>query len=144
MQGCHDRDNNWNFSVELLPSAMERSPTEPRVIGLIGAVRSPEVGYMFNQSYWGKGYATEAMKAFLTLFFDYYSGGERERFEYAEAHVDTELVSSQNVLKKAGFQLLEKREKDFENPVLGTRDTLIFRLPRPGASSQLQQEHERS
>ncbi|KAF2268540.1 acyl-CoA N-acyltransferase [Lojkania enalia] len=133
MQGCFDRDNNWNFSVELLSSAAERYPTEPRVIGLVGAVRSPEVGYIFNLSYWGKGYATEALKAFMPLFFEHYSGGEQPRFDYAEAHVDTELISSQNVLRKAGFELLEVREKDFENPILGIRDTCIFRRRRPGA-----------
>jgi hypothetical protein len=138
------------------------------VIGLIGAVRAPEIGYMFNTSYWGKGYATEALCAFMPLFFEHYNGrqlanyeqndpskgninragcsadgtsnteGERlaPRFEYAEAHTDTELMTSHNVLTKVGFRVHEKREKDFENPVLGVRDTLIFRMYRPGAEEQ--------
>ncbi|KAF2012075.1 acyl-CoA N-acyltransferase [Aaosphaeria arxii CBS 175.79] len=134
IQGCHDRDNCWNFVMELLPSAPQWSPDGPRVIGLIGAVRAPEVGYMLNPNHWGKGYATEALRAFLPLFFDHFSGGEYIRYEYAEALTDPELVASQNVLQKAGFTLLEKREKDFENPVLGWRDTLVFRCPRPGGS----------
>lgn len=88
---------------------------------------------MFNADTWGKGYATEALRAFMPLFFDHFSGRERERFEYAEAHTDTELIASQNVLSKAGFKLHEHREKDFENPTLGWRDTLVYRMYRPDA-----------
>ncbi|KAF1963375.1 acyl-CoA N-acyltransferase [Byssothecium circinans] len=135
IQGCHDRENCWNFVVELLPPASPPPTTSPRVIGLIGAVRAPEVGYMFNDNYWGKGYATEALRAFMPLFFEYYSGGQQGRFEYAEAHTDPELVASQNVLEKAGFKLHEKRERDFENPILGWRDTLVYRMYRQDATS---------
>lgn len=88
---------------------------------------------MFNAHYWGRGYATEALRAFMPLFFDHFSRGEQGRFEFAEAHTDPELVASQNVLEKAGFRLLEKREKDFENPVLGWRDTLVYRMERADA-----------
>lgn len=85
---------------------------------------------MFNTSYWGQGYATEALRAFMPLFFRHFSGGKHERYEYAEAHTDEQLVSSQNVLNKVGFKLHEKREKDFENPILGWRDTWVYRLYR--------------
>jgi RimJ/RimL family protein N-acetyltransferase len=98
---------------------------------MIGAVRAPEVGYMLNASYWGRGYATEALRGFMPLFFDLFSGGEHERYEYAVALTDTELVSSQNVLSKVGFRLHETKEKDFDNPVLGLRDTLVYRMLRP-------------
>ncbi|KAF2195376.1 acyl-CoA N-acyltransferase [Zopfia rhizophila CBS 207.26] len=131
IQGCHDRDNCWNFCIELLPSETEAHSPGPQVIGMIGAVRAPEVGYMLNHNYWGKGYATEALQAFMPLFFEHYSGGVHERFEYAEAHTDPELVASQNVLQKVGFKLFEVREKDFENPILGLRDSWIYRMARP-------------
>lgn len=88
---------------------------------------------MLNADYWGKGYATEALRAFMPLFFDHFSGGENPRYEYAEAHTDPELDISHKVLSKAGFELYEKREKDFENPVLGWRDTLVFRIARSDA-----------
>lgn len=87
---------------------------------------------MLNPDYWGKGYATEALQAFLPLFFDHYSGGDNAMFEYAVAHTDPDVVSSQRVLQKAGFRFHERREKDFENHVLGWRDTLVFRTYRRG------------
>lgn len=123
-------ENNWNFAVELLPNSNPRAEPSPRIIGLMGAVRAPEIGYMFNKSYWGYGYGTEALRAFMPMFFAHYSGGGHEHYDYAEALTDTELVSSHNVLTKAGFKLRERREKDFENPVLGLRDTLVFRIER--------------
>jgi RimJ/RimL family protein N-acetyltransferase len=87
---------------------------------------------MFNRSYWGKGYATEALRAFMPMFFNHFSGYDGQvRFEYAEAHTDPDLVASQNVLVKAGFELVEIREKDFDNPVLGLRDSWIYRMTRP-------------
>lgn len=135
IQGCHDRDNCWNFCIELLPGANGETSTGPRVIGLIGAVRAPEVGYMLNANYWGKGYATEALRAFLPLFFDHFCGGEQPRYEYAEAHTDPELIASHNVLQKVGFTLFELREKDFENPLLGLRDTLVYRIHRPATAN---------
>jgi RimJ/RimL family protein N-acetyltransferase len=90
---------------------------------------------MLNADYWGKGYATEALEAFMPLFFAHYSGGEQERFEYAEAHIDTDAVASQKVLLKSGFEFHEKRVKDFESLTLGWRDTLVHRIYRPKATT---------
>ncbi|OCK85166.1 acyl-CoA N-acyltransferase [Lepidopterella palustris CBS 459.81] len=130
---CLNRSNCWNFSMELLPLASSNSPTStrtPRVIGVLGAIRTPEVGYMINEEFWGKGYASEALQAFMPVFFANYSG--EKRYDYAEAHVDPEHIPSRKVLEKAGFTLLEIREADFSSPTLGLRDTCIYRMPRPG------------
>jgi len=47
---------------------------ENKVIGMIGTNRwsqqGMEVGYCVNINYWGKGYATEALKAFLEMFWN--------------------------------------------------------------------------
>ncbi len=37
----------------------------PKLIGLVGTVREgDEMGYMLHCDYWGKGYMTEALRAF--------------------------------------------------------------------------------
>lgn len=84
---------------------------------------------MFNSAYWGKGYATEALQGFLPLFFAHY-----KEAGYAEALTDPELASSQSVLRKAGFLVVEERKGDFENPVLGLRDTVVWRINRGGTT----------
>lgn len=67
-----DPSSVWNFSIELLPDNTAL-PAEDRpknlVIGAVGAVRGAELGYMLNAAYHGKGYATEAVKGFLELFW---------------------------------------------------------------------------
>ncbi|KAF2802126.1 acyl-CoA N-acyltransferase [Mytilinidion resinicola] len=133
---CITRSNCHNFSMELLPSASTTtsSPEEnampaPRVIGVIGAMRTPEVGYMINAEYWGKGYASEALQGYMPIFFDHYSG--EERHDFADALVDTTHAPSRRVLEKAGFKLLEIRERDFKSPTQGIRDTCVYRMARP-------------
>jgi len=74
----------YNFSIELLHSPIPstststssvpipaRPATRNRVIGVIGAVRGPEIGYMLHPDFWGQGYATEALDVFMTLFWAY-------------------------------------------------------------------------
>jgi RimJ/RimL family protein N-acetyltransferase len=118
------------LSMELLPRNIDDTLHKPRVIGVIGAIRTPEVGYMIHTDFWGKGYASEALQAFMPVFFEHYS--DKERYDFAEAHVDPEHIPSRKVLEKAGFMLLEVRKQDFQSPTLGMRDTCIYRLERPG------------
>ena len=127
---CLERPNCWNFSMKLLPRNIDDTLHKPRVIGVIGAIRTPEVGYMIHTDFWGEGYASEALQAFMPVFFEHYSG--KERYDFAEAHVDPEHIPSRKVLEKAGFVLLEVRKQDFHSPTLGMRDTCIYRLERPG------------
>ncbi|OCL07510.1 acyl-CoA N-acyltransferase [Glonium stellatum] len=131
---CLERPNCWNFSMELLPRSVDdtappETPHKARVIGVIGAIRAPEVGYMIHTDFWGKGYTSEALQAFMPVFFEHYS--DEERYDFAEAHVDPEHGPSRRVLEKAGFTLLEVRKQDFDSPTLGMRDTCIYRLNRP-------------
>lgn len=39
------------------------------VIGIVGAVGGPEVGYVIHPAFWGRGYATEALRGFLEVFW---------------------------------------------------------------------------
>jgi RimJ/RimL family protein N-acetyltransferase len=125
---CLARLNCYNFVVE------ELHVPNPKVIGIVGAIRTPEVGYIFHKDSWGKGYATEALAAFMPLLWahiDPVTAPEGRQYDYAEAFTDVENLSSRRVLEKCGFTLIEIRQKDFDNPAMGLRDTAVYRLPKP-------------
>jgi ribosomal-protein-alanine N-acetyltransferase len=50
-----DPDESDDFCVEL----------DGQVIGKLGCWELPEIGFLFDSSQWGKGYASEALGAFL-------------------------------------------------------------------------------
>ncbi|KAF2755802.1 acyl-CoA N-acyltransferase [Pseudovirgaria hyperparasitica] len=130
----------YNFVVELLTQDDKESgiktdhPVAKRkFVGVIGIVRSPEIGYCFSREFWRKGYATEAMQAFLGLAWDHLSqsGG----FGYVTAQVDTENIGSNRLLEKVGFKKQKTTVADYESPVLGSvRDSFLWQLDKPLSS----------
>ena len=74
------------------------------VIGSIGVVaiceqrEEAEVGYCFAKDYWGKGIATEALKAVLNYLFD------QAHFRRIVAKHDTRNPASGRVMAKAGMK----------------------------------------
>ncbi|KAI9739088.1 MAG: hypothetical protein M1834_007301 [Cirrosporium novae-zelandiae] len=107
---------NYNFGV------VEKGKNEGKVIGLLGIVRIdryPEVGYMFHQNVWGRGYATEALTGFLDAWWalpcSEKIGGEEAETESEGiwAIAAEENTGSSKVLKKCGFKFLkEEIEED--------------------------------
>ena len=83
----------------------------------------------------GKGYATEALRGYLSTYFAIVpsptaSGGLG--FDYVQAETDADNIASQKVLLKCGFQLVETLANAFDSPTLGLRDTLVYKIARPG------------
>lgn len=70
-----------------------------------------QLGYALLPTQWGKGYATELARAGLQYFWEH---SERDELF---AVTETPNVASQQVLLKAGFHLLLKRDLDGK-PVL--------------------------
>lgn len=70
------------------------------------------IGYHFNENYQGKGYAIEAVKAFIAWIYDNYD-------KKIEALVDFQNLPSIKLLKKTGFQFLT-----------ANNDELVFELPK--------------
>lgn len=60
-----------------------------------------EIGYILNQPFWNKGYATEAVKACIKIGF------EQHHFNEILATILPENIASQNVVKKAGMTHVE-------------------------------------
>ncbi|KAI9751502.1 MAG: hypothetical protein M4579_006038 [Chaenotheca gracillima] len=122
-----------------------------QMIGMMGAHHVPEIGWVINPDFWGKGYGSEALSALLCLFWkrvpspaethtDGASAGEDEdgekmkAYDYAEAKTDSANIASRRLAEKVGFVLWEEREKFYDSPNLGLRDTAFYRIPRPGTT----------
>jgi RimJ/RimL family protein N-acetyltransferase len=91
--------------IFLKPNTTENPSKESLFIGAIGVMpksdicfRTWELGYWLAEPAWGKGYATEAAKAFVRWCFETWPDLNR-----IEASVTERNTGSQNVLKKSGF-----------------------------------------
>ncbi|KAK7513045.1 GNAT domain-containing protein, partial [Phyllosticta citriasiana] len=89
IRGCLSRPDVYNFAMELLAPEDNQ-----RVIGLIGAVEAPEIGYLILPDFWGCGLATEALQAFMPLYWQQF----RTEFDFASAQIDPD-----NGASKKGF-----------------------------------------
>lgn len=70
----------------------------------IEALQDVEINYMFDPTVWGRGYATEAATAFLTIGFD------RHNLPQMVATTNPANVASARVLQKVGMQTVGKKD----------------------------------
>jgi RimJ/RimL family protein N-acetyltransferase len=72
------------------------------VIGACGlstmGAQPPEVGYWLGARYWGKGYATEALRALIDFAFEHLG------YELLQGSARVTNPASRRVLEKCGFQ----------------------------------------
>jgi RimJ/RimL family protein N-acetyltransferase len=91
--------------IEADPSAITRTiVVDGDVVGSIGswdAGDERDVGYWIGREHWGRGFATEALRAFLEV------DGSRP----LRAHVAEHNVGSRRVLEKCGF-VFEREAQD--------------------------------
>lgn len=148
----------FNFAIELTHDQGEGSREKPTIIGIMGSFHWPRIGYMINAGielssfsffvshllvkvsnkrvdYGGKGYATEALGALVPELFSRMPAvspfTQSLGYDYIEALTDSENIASQKVLQKCGFTFCETCSQNFEHPVLGLRDTAVYRIARP-------------
>jgi RimJ/RimL family protein N-acetyltransferase len=107
-------------------------PTATQPIGSIGIrvpcendkatdfqVQYPELGFMFDESFHGRGYATEAVRALLERFW---IEAAAEVADVVEAYVRPDNTGSLRVVAKYGFDYVRE---DGEDHVYGvTRPTV--------------------
>lgn len=94
------------------------------MIGIVGTFRSTgaEAGYIFNESFWGQGYASEALEAFLNIYWQRVTA-DPTLPQAVSARVDPDNPASVRVLRKCGFRDVERRE-------LGKKDLLFLQVER--------------
>ena len=96
------RAENANGTALILAITKKRSARQ--TIGLIGAhvtAADIELGYMLAPQYWGKGLATEAVKALANTVFSL----TRASRIHANSRVNN--IASRRVLEKAGFAFVD-------------------------------------
>jgi RimJ/RimL family protein N-acetyltransferase len=95
---------------ETFSYSIEEHARPGKVIGSIGVhyYYPPEFGYILAQATWGQGYATEAVRAFLRVYWALERKTvDLEDEEYAHerlrAVTDVDNRASRRVLEKSGF-----------------------------------------
>ena len=105
-----------------------------QLVGSLGASRLPEIGYTYLPSFWGKGYATEALKGWIETYWQRFPDGhplleEKERGTL-EAQTGPEDPKSPRVLQKCGFKHVGQDEVEEEGGKMVWLDR--WRLDKPG------------
>lgn len=92
-------------------------------IGKLGAWRMPEIGVMLSRRHWGRGYAAEALAAFVAHAF----GG---RTDHLIADVDPRNAACLALLTGAGFRETHRASRTWK---VGETwcDSVYLRLDRP-------------
>ncbi|KAL9127914.1 MAG: hypothetical protein Q9217_003300 [Psora testacea] len=97
-----------SYSVRVLQNREEA--LDAKVIGFVGATHLPEVGYMYDPSVWGNGYATEALRAWIEMYWQNWPDGhpsiakDEERRCLTAVTGQEDGAASRRVLKKCGFK----------------------------------------
>ncbi|HSR53799.1 MAG TPA: GNAT family N-acetyltransferase [Acidobacteriota bacterium] len=107
---------------------------EERVIGFCGyhffhRPRQLQLLYGFRPGFWGRGYATEAVRAMIKRGF------EKHKFEHIIASSDFPNKASLRVMEKAGMKFLRRAE-------VGGIDTVYYIITRDDYEAQIADEEE--
>src|SRR5919108_2524001 len=92
-------------------------------IGSWGDSGEREVTYWIGRSYWGKGIATGALDAFLTV----------DQSRPLRARVAYDNVASRRVLEKCGFRVIAT-ERSFAQARSAEIEEFVLRLEEPGSA----------
>ncbi|CDY15325.1 BnaC04g42980D [Brassica napus] len=84
-----------------------------------------EIGYLLTKKYWGKGFATEAVRLVTAEVFK-----EMPEVERLEALVDVDNIGSQRVLEKVGFTREGVLMRNFIVMKGSIRDMVMFSFLR--------------
>ncbi|KAF7908684.1 uncharacterized protein EAF01_004439 [Botrytis porri] len=118
-----------NYAILLRPTTPTPADQKPELIGAIGTIRfeaghGAEVGYGIHTGYHGRGFATEAMKLFLGLYWSKEREGD---WNTLVAAIDPENVVSQRVVEKVGFKEGDLQDEEHEMWTKGGKEKKLVR-----------------
>lgn len=119
-----ERTREWLDSM--IASPADRSEDfvvtlDGRTIGKLGAWRLPEFGFILSPEHWGRGYASEALAAFLDHAFG------RPDVDHLVADVDPRNRASLALLQRHGFAETGRASGTWETHI-GRCDSIYLRL----------------
>jgi [ribosomal protein S5]-alanine N-acetyltransferase len=100
-----------------------------KVIGKMGAWRLPEFGFILAPEVWGRGLASEALKAFLAYIFT------RPDVEVLRADVDPRNSASLRLLERHGFVRTGYARNTWHTHI-GACDSVYLELARAFSPAQ--------
>jgi [ribosomal protein S5]-alanine N-acetyltransferase len=92
----------------------------------VGAYRLPEFGYILHPDLWGRGLATEAVRAFLRHVWQ-----TRPDIAVLTTDIDPRNAASVRIVEKSGFRETGRAERTFETHI-GWCDSVYFAIDRAG------------
>lgn len=129
MISSHKFNGVTDFLIVLHSSASESvNIARPAVVGKIGCWDGQEIGVLLHRSYWGQGYASEAVAALLEHMW------QSTDMQTVTADVDPRNDASLRLLKRFGFEV-EREERNTMETHIGWCDSTYLRLKRPAASN---------
>lgn len=110
---------NFQYVIEPL-DASALPPNISKVIGTTGLVDGHQLGYQFHPGVWGRGYATEALRAFIPFLCSY---PEHVAVDELRAWVSQDNRRSIKVLEKIGFVKEQVWTGDVEADAAGNTES---------------------
>ena len=128
-EGPHDsveRTREWIEATIAAPRSESDDflvTLDGQAIGKMGAWRLPEFGFILAPQHWGKGYASEALAAFLDHIF------ERPDVDHLIADVDPRNRASLALLERHRFTETGRAKGTWDTHI-GLCDSIYLRLDR--------------
>ncbi|KPF79021.1 GNAT family N-acetyltransferase [Novosphingobium sp. AAP93] len=99
-----------------------------RLIGKAGLYRFPDIGYLLDPAFWGRGLATEALRAVISRAF------EVHRLPRIQADVDPRNAASLRLLARLGFRETHRQARTW---LVGGEwcDSVYLALDQPDCSA---------
>lgn len=100
-----------------------------RLAGKVGAYRLPEFGYILHPDHWGRGLATEAVRAYLGHVHD-----NRPDISVLNTDIDPRNTSSVRLVERLGFRKTGRAQRTYHTHI-GWCDSVYYCIDRPAMAT---------